>query len=273
MKIFGRTDDIPGLRAAWQVADDVGFDTLWNYDHLVAHDDVGNSVLVLDGWTTLAAMAERTHRIRIGCHVTGVGYRAPASLAKIAATVDHLSSGRLEFGIGAGHSAEEYSMFGVPLLDHRVGRLDEGLQVIKALWTSERATFAGKYYRLANGVSAPKPVQRPYPPVWIGAAGPLMLRIVARHADVWCPRGSAEGDAFSIAFDQVQRHCEESGRDPRSLRIAIQLKSSATDRAHVLRLIEHWRRRGVSEFIVPLPDTDPAHNIESLSAILPEVRG
>ena len=146
---------------------------------------------MFEGWALQAAIATATERVRIGCLVTGNTYRHPALLAKLAVTVDHLSGGRLEFGIGAAWATNEHETLGFEGLDHRVGRLSESLQVIKSLWTEERSTFEGRYYRLRDAIANPKPVQRPHPPIWIGASGPQTLRLVARHADVWNLNGSS----------------------------------------------------------------------------------
>jgi len=123
-----------------------------------------------EAWTTLAALAEATSRIRIGVLVTSVGYRHPALLAKMAATLDVIAGGRLEFGIGAGYLEAEYRMYGLPFPPAavRIAQLDEAIRVCKLLWTHERANFAGSYFTLTNAVCAPKPVQQPYPPIWIG---------------------------------------------------------------------------------------------------------
>ena len=115
-------------------------------------------------------MAEATKRVRIGCLVTGNTYRNPALLAKSAVTVDHLSGGRLEFGIGAAWAEIEHKMYGFEGLDHRVGRLSESLRIIKSLWTEERTNFEGRYYHFKDAIANPKPIQKPHPPFWIGAS-------------------------------------------------------------------------------------------------------
>src|SRR6266436_6984110 len=140
-------------------------------------------------------MAHATKRVRTCCMVTGNTHRNPALLAKEAVTVDHLSGGRLEFGIGAAWAEIEHQMYGFEGLDHRVGRLSESLRIIKSLWTEERTNFDGRYYHLTDAIANPKPIQKPYPPIWVGASGATTMRLVARHADVW---NIAGGDAEKV---------------------------------------------------------------------------
>src|SRR5215831_6044266 len=159
-------------RAVWRIADEAGFDHCWCMDHfatLGSRDDGP----IFEAWALLAAMAAATSRTRVGCAVTGNTYRHPAVLAKAAVTVDHLSGGRLEFGIGAGWAENEHTMLGLPFgtAGDRADRLEEACQVIRSLWTQERTSFAGQHYQLTGAVAEPKPVQQPHPPIWIGGAG------------------------------------------------------------------------------------------------------
>src|SRR5207249_7772822 len=156
-------------RDAWRMAEDAGFDHIWGYDHLFALGPDPTKP-IFDGWTILGAMALATKRARIGLNVTGNLYRHPGLLAKIAVTVDHLSGGRLDFGIGAAWNEPEFKELGweFPPLGERLGRFGEAVRVIKRLWTKDRANFQGKYYTLVDAIAEPKPVQKPYPPIWIG---------------------------------------------------------------------------------------------------------
>src|SRR3954447_25172674 len=151
---------------------------------------------IFEAWTMLAAMAQMTTRVRIGCAVVGNTYRHPAVLAKMAVTVDHLSRGRLEFGIGAGWAENEHTMLGLPFgtVGDRATRLEEAVPIIKSLWTQPSTTFEGKHYQLVDAIAEPKPMQRPYPPIWVGGTGRRRtLRLVAEHADVWnAPGGEPE---------------------------------------------------------------------------------
>src|SRR5262249_59556726 len=143
-------------------------------------------------------------------------YRLPQLLAKQAVTVDHLSAGRLEFGIGAGWAALEHQMFGIGNTGHQVGRWSEALRLIGMLWTGARSNFDGRYFRLRDAVSDPKPLQRPHPPIWVGAARPAMLRLVARHADVWNWAGESLSEAVT-AGRALRAACREIGRGPRAI--------------------------------------------------------
>ena len=189
LKLSQQNTDVAELRDIWQVADEGGFDHLWIFDHFAAI--MAEPVLdVLEGWVLLGAMAEATSRVRIGCMVTGNTYRHPAVLAKMAVTIDHLSGGRLEFGIGAAWAEIEHDMLGIEFgtAGQRVAWLEEACQVIKSLFTEERTNFEGARYTLRDAIANPKPMQRPYPPFWIGGRGERKtLRVIAQHADVWMP--------------------------------------------------------------------------------------
>src|SRR5438105_6046216 len=248
IKYSGQDCTVEELRSVWRVADQAGFDHLWAFDHLASIGSGGPDRPVFEGWGLLAAMAGETRRVRIGLLVTGNTYRHPALLAKQATTVDHLSGGRLEFGVGAGWSEIEHTMLGIEGLDHRVGRLSEALRVIRSLWTQERTTFAGRYYRLTDAISNPKPVQQPHPPIWIGAGGKAMLRLTARHADVWNPSGGvgADLDAAVRASEQLDRRCAEIGRDPASIRRSAQLRWDGQP-ASLVETVAPWVERGFRE--------------------------
>lgn len=213
LKNSGQDTTIADLRAVWRIADESGFDHVWDFDHLAAIGGGGPDRPIYEGWTLQAAMAEATKRVRIGCLVTGNTYRNPALLAKEAVTVDHLSGGRLEFGIGAAWAEIEHEMYGFEGLDHRVGRLSESLRVIKSLFTEERTTFEGRYYHFKDAIANPKPIQKPHPPFWIGASGPSTLRLVARYGDVW---NIAGGDPDQVK-ELIPKFEEACGSRPRRL--------------------------------------------------------
>src|SRR6476659_8073745 len=215
---------IDTLSSIWRIADEGGFDHCWNMDHFASLGPA-DSLDIFEAWTLLAGMAARTTRTRSGCSVTGNTYRHPAALAKAAVTVDHLSGGRLEFGIGAGWAENEHTMLGLPFgtAGDRADRLEEACQVIRSLWTQERASFTGQHYQLTGAVAEPKPVQQPHPPIWIGGAGrQRTLRIAAQHASVWnAPGGSPEEVADLSGV--LDRHCAEVGRDPSEIRRSVQV--------------------------------------------------
>jgi len=263
---------IDTLTAVWRIADDSGFDHCWDMDHFASlgGDD---SLDIFEAWTLLAGMAARTTRTRIGCSVTGNTYRHPAVLAKAAVTVDHLSGGRLEFGIGAGWAENEHTMLGLPFgtARERADRLEEALPIIRSLWTQPRTTFTGKHYLLAEAVAEPKPVQTPHPPIWIGGVGRRRtLRMAAEHAAVWnAPGGSPEEVAELSAV--LDGHCADVGRDPAEIRRSVQLRVPA-DLAGLVEQVAGFTAVGVTEIIL-IVAADPVAQAERVAALLPELRG
>lgn len=261
-------------RRLWQTADDGGFDSCWVFDHLVTmgRDRSGD---IFEGWTTLAAMAEATRRLRIGAIVTSNLYRHPGLLAKMAVTVDHISGGRLEMGIGAGGDPLADPMFGIPIppARERIDRLDEACRILTLLWSGERVTFDGTYYRLTDAVSDPKPVQRPRPPIWIGSSGERYgLRVAARHADVWI---NASRDFENVAESArlsgvLDRHCADIGREPSTIRRAVQFPLPATD-DETLRAVERYVRAGFTDILF-MPIQGGLPRLEETGALLPKLR-
>lgn len=213
----------------WRRAEALGYDTAWTYDHFVAvmmdpYDPC------LEAWSCLAALAVHTARIRIGVLVTGNTYRHPAILAKIATTVDVISRGRLEFGIGAGWFEPEHRMFGLPFgtPGERCARLDEALTAIRALWRERQARFDGRYYRLSEAIAEPKPVQRPHPPITVAGAGERrLLPLVARHADAWSSFGSPA--VFRRRIELLNRYCEAEGRDGDAIEKGVLVPTAIVD--------------------------------------------
>jgi F420-dependent oxidoreductase-like protein len=238
--------DIPYAvrRDYWREAERLGYDWASVGDHLMTNPIFGarDTDPWNEAWTALAALAEATDRIRVGVLVTSVGFRHPAVLAKMAATLDVISGGRLEFGIGAGYLEAEYRMYGLPFppASVRIAQLDEAIRVCKLLWTQERATFSGTYFTLADAVCAPKPVQRPYPPIWLGGMGEQKtLRVVAEHADGW--------NAFPVPVPQLQHkldvlhgHCAAVGREYDAIR--KQLVCTAIVRSDPVQVAEELAR-------------------------------
>jgi probable F420-dependent oxidoreductase len=267
---------IETYREVWRIADEAGFDHCWAMDHLASIGSVGDDRPIFDGWELLAGMAVATQRVRIGLMVTGITYRNPALLAKVATTVDHLSEGRLEFGIGAAWAANEHEMYGISGLDHRVGLLSEGLRIMKMLWTQERTDFEGRYFTMRNAVANPKPVQKPYPPIWVGAGGPTTLRLTARHADVWNATGAMESAVEGSR--QLDELCAEIGRDPGEIRRSVQVPAGSDAAELVDRLHRHYEA-GFSELVVMLsggsmPTASAPVGVAEMVAekVLPEMR-
>ena len=200
------------LAAHWRCADELGFDSVWLDDHFYSVVRP-RSEAQPEAWTLLAALARETARARIGILVTCSSYRNPALLAKMAATVDVLSNGRLIHGIGAGWFEQEYQGYGYefPDVKTRLGQLDESLRLQKLLWTTDRPSFEGRYYRLHEAWCEPRPVQKPYPPILIGGGGEkVLLRLVARHADIWnCPGTPEE---LKAKIEILRGHCAAENR-------------------------------------------------------------
>jgi F420-dependent oxidoreductase-like protein len=204
------------LLATWREAESLGFDTAYLYDHFMpifADADHSN----LEGWTALAALAAETSRIRIGILVTGVTYRNPALLAKMATTVDQVSKGRLILGIGAGWHEPEHIAYGFHFgtARERAERLDEALQVITKLWSEKHPSFEGKYYHLKDAPYAPPNVQRPRPPIVIGGQGKdWIIPLVARYADGWNAVTGVTPDGIRERRAIIEKECARIGRSP-----------------------------------------------------------
>jgi F420-dependent oxidoreductase-like protein len=271
LKASGQWITIEQLRSIWKTAEDGGFDHLWDFDHLATIGPNGPDGPIYEGWALQAAMAEATKRVRIGCLVTGNTYRNPVVLAKLAVTVDHLSGGRLEFGVGAAWAEIEHEMYGIEGLDHRVGRLSESLQIMKSLFTNDRTNFDGRYYRITDAIANPKPVQQPYPPFWIGASGPTTLRLVARHADVWNISG---GDPAAVRdlVAKFEEACAAVGRDPGEIRRSIQFGSEDVDRDQLVDLCGRYLELGVTEQVIYLRGPQPDRLAERIAEMLPDMR-
>ena len=271
LKASGQWISIEELRNIWKIADEAGFDHLWDFDHLATIGPNGPDGPIYDGWALQAAMAEATKRVRIGCMVTANTYRHPIVLAKLAVTVDHLSEGRLEFGIGAAWAEIEHQMYGIEGLDHRVGRLSESLQIIKSLFTQERTNFDGRYYKYKDAIANPKPIQKPHPPIWIGASGESTLRLVARHADVWNISG---GDAAAVkeVSGKFEDACAAVGRDPSQIRRSIQFLWDGQDKAQVLEQSGTFFELGVTEQVIYMRGERPDRTAAKVAEMLPELR-
>jgi F420-dependent oxidoreductase-like protein len=232
------------LGSAWKVAEELGYDSAWLFDHFlpIAGDVTGPC---LEGMVALTALALKAPRLRAGMLVLGNTYRHPAVVANMAATLDIVTGGRLEMGVGAAWYGEEHAGYGIPFppLGRRIRMMAESLQIMKALWTEGRVNFQGRYYTLTDAMCEPKPVQVPHhPPLWVGGAGErLTLRIVAEHADGWDSMASV--DQYRHKVGVLADHCRAVGREPDSVRKAI----------HFVLGIDRDRRRaeekGLDQFL------------------------
>lgn len=214
--------DLSSYVDRWKAAESLGYDWASVYDHFVTMEkDPGGPCF--EGMTLLAALAVQTTRIRCGMLVVGNTYRHPAVLAKEAVTIDHLSGGRLELGVGAGWHEMEHQSYGIEL--HPVGRrirmLGEAAKILKSMWTQERTTFHGRYYTLTDALCEPKPVQKPHIPLWVGGMGEkLTLRVVAESADGWNAL-FVSPEEYVHKLDVLAGHCREVGRDPAEIRKSV----------------------------------------------------
>ncbi len=230
--------------ALWRHLDATGWDAACVTDHFMPNtrDRAGDT---LECWSTLASLAAVTSRLRVGTIVSGNTYRHPAVLAKMAANVDIVSGGRLICGMGAGWQENEHRAYGIPFhtMRQRLEMLDEACEVLQSLWTRDRTTFAGRYYRLEDAPLMPKPVQQPHPELMIGGGGEkVTLRIAAKHADHWNVWGGPK--ILTHKGRILDEHCAAVGRDSRTiLRSANMVLALSDDRAEVAEVRSSVMRR------------------------------
>ena len=261
------------IRDAWVAADEVSlFESAWNWDHFypLTGDFAGPN---LEAWTMLAALAQATSRIRLGCQVTGMVYRHPAVLANMAATVDIISGGRLELGLGAGWNQMECDAYGIdlPPLRERFDRFDEGVEAIISLLSNTLTTFDGQYVRLTDARCEPKPVQRPHPPVTIGGRGRnRTLRTAARWAQQWNAITSDPQEWASLKQTLVE-HCAAVGRDPGEITCSVNIRVEGPDAiSRAADLAAAYRDAGADLAIMNLPlAADPAMVAPLAGALAP----
>src|SRR3984885_901307 len=258
--------DYGDVLRVWSEADTVSeIEHAWLFDHLmpIGGDRLGP---IFEGWTLLAALAAQTTRLRLGLLVTSNRFRPPAVLAKIATTVDVVSDGRLEFGIGAGSrtsvpgASREYDAHGLPYVDFAdsVDALAEACTVIKRLWTDSKPfDFDGRHVRLTGAFGNPKPVQRPHPPILIAGRTARVLRVVSEHADVWNIAG-VEVDDAKVRSALLDRYCAETGREPasitRSFHVPVSYDDPASTRDTVGAAIDAGFTHIVLSLRTPYPD-------------------
>jgi F420-dependent oxidoreductase-like protein len=238
----------PELLDVWQLADGLKFDTAWTFDHLfpIMSDPKGSQ---FEGWTALTALAMKTEHVRVGTLVTGITYRYPAVLAKIGASLDVITGGRLEMGVGAAWFQQEHEALGIPFppVAERIKRLGEVCEILIRMWTEEAATFEGQYYRIHEAYCNPKPVQKPRPPILIGGGGEqLTLKMVARYADTWNSFGPPE--VMKRKLEVLRGHCQAVGRDYEAIEKSVSLPPVlSTDRSKLdAMLADLAARRGMT---------------------------
>jgi len=246
------------MRDLWVAADDIElFESAWHWDHFypLTGDLTGPN---LEAWTTLAALAQATRRIRVGCQVNGMIYRHPAVTANMAATVDIISDGRLELGLGAGWNQLECDAYGIdlPPLKERFDRFDEGVEMVVRLLRDQTTTFTGKYFSLTDARCEPKAVQRPYPPIAIGGKGPKRtLLTTARWAQHWnvIVAGPAEWTPLKAI---LLEHCAAVGRDPDEIECSVNVMISPDgDLDAAVAAVTDYAEAGVDIVVMNLPQT------------------
>lgn len=284
---------IDSLKKLATTAENNGFDSFWVMDHFHQIPMIGKvEEPMLESWTTLSVVAGLTTKIKLGTLVTGIMYRYPAILAKVAATLDVLSKGRLFMGIGAAWNEEESNAYGIhfPAASERMSRLEEAIQIIRKMWTEEpSASFNGIYYQIRNAYCNPKPIQKPSPPILVGGSGERKtLKIVAKYADACNLFGSAE--TVKRKLNILKEHCKSVGRDYNSILktklsiIVVEDEKQTSEKKieqifkgmpeeqirefaihgtpeEVLRQIESFEQVGIQYLIV---DLDPSRELEAL---------
>ena len=262
----------------WRTFEELGFDSVWHADHF-QRPSIPDAPF-LEGWTLLAAMGTLTSRIRIGMLVACNTYRHPSLLAKQAVTVDHVSGGRLELGIGTGWYEPEHQRFGLPFPPpaELVARFREAVELVHLLLTQDVTTYERRYYRVREAPFRPAPVQRPRPPLTLGAHGPKMLKIVAAYADRWNSYGTTEEIRERNA--RLDEACAALGRDPgaiiRSLygwTIPLGVDPWASPAAFA-DVVGRYREVGISEFLMEAPHEEQFGVMERIATdFLPKLRG
>ena len=225
MDLVGIPDPVEAYETMTRVAqeaDALGYDSIWLFDHFHTVPTPTQEV-TFECWTSTAALARDTKRVRIGQMVTCNGYRNPALLAKMASTVDVLSHGRLDFGIGAGWYEQEFRAYGYDFPDGptRLRHLRDAVQIILKMWTEDEAIFEGKYYQVHGAINQPKGVQKPHIPLLIGGGGErVTLKLVAEYADA-CNIGHLDNAGLEHKFAVIKKHCEEVGRDYNTIKRTV----------------------------------------------------
>lgn len=294
--------DYGQIMKIWREAESYGFDSAWLVDHLIPYDypTRPKTEPMLECWMTLSALAAATRSIRLGPLVTCNSYRQPQLLAKMSSSLDVISEGRLNFGIGAGWLKEDFEEYGYMFstAPERMARLEEAITIIKLMWAEEEATFAGKYYAVDKATNYPKPQQKPHPPVYVGGDHPNAIRLVARHADVWnfpSDINAYTPNQYQIRVRTLEQECDKIGRDPKTIRRSwLGIGVTGGDQAEVDKRCEpintltkdklsneivgtpdicaqkmgEYEDLGVSEFILIFPENREIENMYEFSTIV-----
>jgi len=232
---------IQELKGTVELAEKLGFNSIWVPDHLT----LGYQGEILEAWTVLAAASQLCKRMHLGGLVLCVSHRAPALLAKMTSTLDVLSNGRVELGIGAGWRASEQLSYGLPWnpsLRERLQQLTEAIEIIKGMWANESFSYSGKYFKVDRAICVPKPVQKPHPRIWIGGAGEkLTLRTVAKYADGWNV-GNVSPEEYAHKLNVLRAHCDSVGTDYARIEKSLDIPILLTEKKSELLQVAEWSR-------------------------------
>ena len=254
----------------WKMFDELGFHSIWDCDHIIQPSRPTGPYF--EAWTLLAALAAATKRARIGVLVSSNTFRHPVLLAKQVITIDHISTGRLDVGFGAGWYEPEHRMFGLDFYEakQRVDRFHEAVQVVDTLLTNEVSSFAGKFYQLNEAASRPRPVQQPRPPLLLAGHRPRMLRIAAQYAETWNSFGTVdEMRERNVLLDEA---CASIGRDPSTLVRSLygwasMMPSDPWDSIDAFHeMVGRYSEAGVNEFLIDHPRPDQQAVLERVAS-------
>ena len=280
----------------WLTCERLGYDVAYVTDHFSSYSPETGPASVFEATTLLSAVAAQTSRMRCGIMVAGNTFRNPGILAKIAVTLDHVSNGRLELGMGSGHTQFEHDQYNIPFYTQgrRIRMLGESVKIVRSLLSNERTSFEGDYYAIRDAFCEPKPVQRPLPILIGGIGEELSMRVVAESADIWNNWTSPDLDTYGQKLAALRRHCADVGRDPNDIRKSMHIKplvgeneAELTERAPAQprarwqgtpdQLVEHllrFVRMGVSDFVFMLDAPADLRSLELIATrVAPQVRG
>ena len=279
----------------WLTCERLGYDIAYVTDHFSFYSPETGPASVFESTTLLSALAAQTSRMRCGIMVAGNTFRNPGILAKIAVTLDHVSNGRMELGMGSGHTQFEHEQYNIPFYTQgqRIRMLGESAKIVRSLLTDERTSFEGRYYTIKDAFCEPKPLQRPLPILIGGIGEELSMRVVAESADIWNNWTSPDIETYKQKLAALQRHCEDLGRDPNDIRKSMHIKPVVGETEAEVRerapqeprarwqgtpeqLIEHlltFVRLGVSDFVFMLDTPADLRSLELIAGqVAPQVR-
>ncbi len=272
--VIGQRESWPELVRRAQLVESLGLDSVWVVDHFFGgSDEMGDTH---EAYTVLAGLAPATERVRLGVMVAGNTYRNPVVLLKQAVTVDHISNGRVDFGIGAGWWEREHEAFSYvfPSAGDRVSMFEEALEAIHSFQRNPRTEYDGKFYQYVNTPFEPKPVQQPGMPILVGAGGPRMLGITAKHADIWNTRSPL--DEAKRKSDILDEKCRDIGRDPGEIMRSVWPgQNQLTSLDNLTNYITSFREQGFDDFLFAWPENDDEMAVitEAAESVIPEMRG